>query len=235
MPSSGDPGLYNWNTNRLFDKDYYNAPRYPGKYDGGPPSYYTEGFLSIQNAIAAAFIERLNGSHSLPDIKVKRFPYPSYKEQKQMYLLQFIVPLFVLLSFNYSFSNAVRCVAGMYLFGLYLFVFTCIYLDWYRYVSVEKEKQLREAMKIMGLPSWLHWLSWFVRTMVMLTISVLLIIVLLKIHWFHSPTAILPNSNFLLLGSFFVTYCVCLTTFSFLLSVFFSKAKSAVTASTIVW
>lgn len=167
--------------------------------------------MAIQNAIANAFIKKLNSSNSLPDILVKRFPYPQYKEQIQLHLLQFIAPLLMLLSFNYSFSNTVR------------------------YVSIEKEKQLKEAMKIMGLPSWLHWLSWFTRTMVMLTISVSLIIVLLKLPWFHSQTAVFPNSNSFLLGLFFVTYCICLTSFSFLLSVFFSKAKSAVTAATIAW
>lgn len=41
--------------------------------------------------------------------------------------------------------------------------------------------QLKEAMKIMGLSSRIHYLSWFIRTMTMLTISMVLIDALLTV------------------------------------------------------
>lgn len=50
-----------------------------------------------------------------------------------------------------------------------------------RFIAVEKEKQLKEAMKIMGLPNWLHWTGWFVKSMTFLTISMSVVTVLFKV------------------------------------------------------
>lgn len=116
----------------IYPSDNYNSPRNLANDDGGPPSYYQEGFLAIQNTIASAFISM--SGNQMPEILVKRFPYPPYTSDFQWQLLQYVAPLFILFGFNYSFLNSVR------------------------FVGVEKEKQLKEAMKIMGLPSWLHWL-----------------------------------------------------------------------------
>ncbi len=134
LPSRERPDKYNWKTNNIFPTDDYNSPRHLDLQDGGPPSYHNEGFLSIQNAVARAFIAKNNTTTQMPEVMVKRFPYPAHALNTFLYLLQTIVPLFVLFSFSYSFANAVR------------------------FIAIEKEKQLKEAMKIMGLPSWLHWL-----------------------------------------------------------------------------
>lgn len=50
-----------------------------------------------------------------------------------------------------------------------------------RYITIEKERQLKEAMKIMGLPSWMHWMSWFIRMMVFMVIAISIIVALLKV------------------------------------------------------
>ena len=50
-----------------------------------------------------------------------------------------------------------------------------------RYIAIEKERQLKEAMKIMGLPSWLHWTSWFIRIMVFMIIAMAIIVAMLKV------------------------------------------------------
>ncbi|KAJ6646771.1 Phospholipid-transporting ATPase ABCA3 [Pseudolycoriella hygida] len=210
LPSVNKPHEYNWHTDLLFDGNM-NLPRYLGYEDGGPPSYHDEGFLAIQNAVARAFIS-INGNRTqMPDVLVKRFPYPAYTSNEYWGILQVILPLIFLFSFNFSFSNAVR------------------------FIATEKERQLKEAMKIMGLPNWLHWLSWFLRSMIMLTISVVLIVILLKIPMFKADTAVMTNSNAFLLLMYFVVFSINLTTLSFLVSTFFSTAKSAVTASSIVW
>lgn len=36
-------------------------------------------------------------------------------------------------------------------------------------------------MTIMGLPSWLHWLAWFIKQFSFLLISVVLIVILFKV------------------------------------------------------
>ncbi|XP_037034194.1 ATP-binding cassette sub-family A member 3-like isoform X1 [Bradysia coprophila] len=212
LPSHFRPTNYNWHTNKILPNEEFNLPRHLEYADGGPPSYYNEGFLAIQNAVARAFVsENANSKTQMPDVLVKRFPYPAFTTNFYWNMLQIFLPLCMLLSFNYSFSNAVR------------------------FIAMEKEKQLKEAMKIMGLQSWLHWLSWFLRSMTMLIISVLFIMILIKIPMFGSASAVFSNSNAFLLTTFFLVYCVNLTTLSFFVSTFFSKAKAAVTASSIIW
>lgn len=47
-----------------------------------------------------------------------------------------------------------------------------------RALVAEKESRLREAMRMMGLPSWVNWLAWFIKDFTMLTITVILIVVI---------------------------------------------------------
>lgn len=155
IPSYSRPEDFNWQTNLMFPNDGYTN-RYPSEDDGGPPSYQKEGFLAIQNAIARAYLF-LSSNITMPDILMQRFPAPSHVVNLFATDLQVLMPLFFLMSLNYTFMNTVR------------------------FISVEKEKQLKEAMKIMGLASWMHYLSWFVRSFVMLTISMLFITILLTV------------------------------------------------------
>lgn len=135
--------------------------RYPTELDGGLPSYNKEGFLAIQNAIAVAFIEMHQSGgekQPIPEIRLNRFPFPSYLKNVLLSNISSLVQLFLLISLNYTFMNTVR------------------------FISIEKEKQLKESMKIMGLANWMHYLSWFIRTISMLTISMVLITILLKVN-----------------------------------------------------
>lgn len=50
-----------------------------------------------------------------------------------------------------------------------------------RYITIEKERQLKEAMKIMSLDSWMHWTSWFIRIMVFMVIAMSIVVALLKV------------------------------------------------------
>lgn len=48
-------------------------------------------------------------------------------------------------------------------------------------ITVEKAKQLKEFMKIMGLRNWLHWAAWFVKSFIMLSIPGIVITMFLKV------------------------------------------------------
>lgn len=154
LPSYYRPEDMSWQTNVLFGADGYTI-KYADEDDAGPPSYHKEGFLAIQNAIAKSFVAMNNAT--LPEIQAQRFPTPKHLRNVFASDFQFLMPLFFLMSLNYTFMNTVR------------------------FISIEKEKQLKEAMKIMGLASWMHYLSWFVRTIIMLFISMTLITILLTV------------------------------------------------------
>ena len=48
-------------------------------------------------------------------------------------------------------------------------------------IVFEKEKRLKEVMKIMGLGNGVHWLSWFFDAFLIMTLSVILLVMTLKV------------------------------------------------------
>lgn len=101
-------------------------------------------------------------------------------------------------------------------------------------ITVEKERQLKESMKIMGLPSWLHWTAWFTKIMIFMVISITLMVVLLKIRW-ESDIAVFTHSNGFALWLFLFVYSISVTMFIFMMSVLFSKANTAATIAGLAW
>lgn len=84
----------------------------------------------------------------------------------------------------------------------------------------EKETRMREVMKVMGLHSSVHQLSWVITGItVFLWIAV-------TTAWVANST-FLPASDFSLLLIFFVLFCASLISLAFLLSTFFSNSKLA--------
>lgn len=146
----------NWQTDLLFQSDGFRM-KHPDKSDGGQPSYREEGFLTIQNTIAKTFMAKNNPSIAMPEIQMQRFPTPAHTRNTLLATTAWILPWFFLLSLNYTFMNTVR------------------------FMTIEKEKQLKEAMRIMGLANWMHYLSWFIRSIIMLAITMLLITVLITV------------------------------------------------------
>lgn len=64
------PLYINWHTDKVYPvRDSYRD-RWEFSYDGDIPNYNFEGFLPIQNAIAAAYI-RLNAKQEMPEIWMK--------------------------------------------------------------------------------------------------------------------------------------------------------------------
>jgi len=51
-------------------------------------------------------------------------------------------------------------------------------------IVYEKERRLKEVMKVMGLGNTVHWVSWFITSFVMMIISVLLLVIVLKVPYF---------------------------------------------------
>lgn len=157
------PYIYNWLTNLLFELVGTTGPREPDDNFGGRPFYMQEGFLPIQNAIAQSFITLCCNQNSnckygaSPDVQMQRFPYPPHTTDFLLQSLELFVSFSILLSFMYTCVNTVR------------------------FVTIEKEKQLKGLMIMMGVPNWVLWTSWFLRTMICMTISITIIIGLLKV------------------------------------------------------
>jgi ATP-binding cassette subfamily A (ABC1) protein 3 len=91
-------------------------------------------------------------------------------------------------------------------------------------------------MKIMGLPNWLHWTAWFLKTFVFLLISIVLIIVLLKVSWYpNTEYSVFTYADPTVMLVFLLLYICATITFCFAISVFFSKANTAATVAGLLW
>lgn len=90
----------------------------------------------------------------------------------------------------------------------------------------EKSGKLKELMRVMGLPNWLHWTAWFVKMMCYLIVLSTLIVVMLKLHYMDT-VAIFAISNPFLIWLLLVAYSASITTFTFMMSTFFSSDENA--------
>ncbi|XP_058835896.1 phospholipid-transporting ATPase ABCA3-like isoform X2 [Topomyia yanbarensis] len=203
----------NWRTFLTFPPFQAYGARAVNYSDGGyPANYYAEGFVSVQNAITRALLERKNNSHKLPIVSLQRFPYPPFYNDPLLRGLENLFPVIIMIAFFYSCINTVK------------------------FITLEKERQLKESMKIMGVSGWLHWMAWFVKTLILLSISITLITLLLCVSLTtNTDIAIFEFSNWLLVWIFLFIYSITTITFCFMLSTFFSKANIASGVSGIIW
>lgn len=213
-----NPLFLNWRTDFLFPMFQPGGSRnFKDNHDGIPSGYYIEGFLFVQQFIFKAFMTLKNNLNvdldQVPNINMRRFPYPPFVLDILLQGLQGLVSLFILLSFVYPCINIIK------------------------YITTEKEKQLKEAMKIMGLDSWLHWLAWFTKCFIYMLITVTLMTILLKVRWYgeDNPNSVFTYGSATVLWVFLLIYSITTITFCFMLSVFFSKASTAAAVAGLVW
>ncbi|XP_030379886.1 ATP-binding cassette sub-family A member 3 isoform X2 [Scaptodrosophila lebanonensis] len=215
FPAESRTASYNigltWLTMRLFPIIDLTGPRNPSSDDGGlPVGYLREGFLPVQHALTMAYLRQMSGNATLPEVVMQRYPYPQYISDPLLEGLASIMSLIILLSFIYP----------------------CTYIT--KYITGEKEKQLKEVMKIMGLNNWIHWTAWFVKSFIMLTISAVLIALFLKIQW-TEKVSVLTYADFSVLVVFLIVYVITSICFCFMLATFFSKASTAAAVTGLLW
>uniref|UniRef100_A0A6P4EVB2 ATP-binding cassette sub-family A member 3 n=1 Tax=Drosophila rhopaloa TaxID=1041015 RepID=A0A6P4EVB2_DRORH len=202
-----------WRTANLHLGYDSTGPRNREENDGGVPvGYIREGFLPIQHALTMSWLTLASGiqDNDLPPINVQRFPYRAFSYDQLLSGLRQLLPFVILLSFIYPCSTVTK------------------------YVTTEKELQLKEIMKLIGVHNWLHWMAWFVKSYVLLMVVVVLIMFLMMIKLYYS-VAVLSNSNLIPVLVFLHTYVVASICFCFLLAVMFTKASTAAAVASILW
>ncbi|CAH2037508.1 unnamed protein product, partial [Iphiclides podalirius] len=207
-----------WRTDAVFPLFEMPGPRFPFSWEGGnDPGYVNEMFIALQQVISTELISRLTGEDLRNYIvSFQRYPHPPYVEDLVVEALQLLFPMFMILSFSYTAVNIVRAV------------------------TVEKELQLKESMKIMGLPTWLHWTAWFFKQFLYLMFTTILIVVILKVNWFTNEKgfndyAVFTNTSWSVLFFFIMLYLSCMIFFCFMISGIFSKGSTAALFAGVVW
>ncbi|EHH31333.1 hypothetical protein EGK_12384, partial [Macaca mulatta] len=192
-----------WHTTSLFPLFPNPGPREPTSPDGGEPGYIREGFLAVQHAVDRAIMQYHADAATRQlfqrlTVTIKRFPYPPFIADPFLVAIQYQLPLLLLLSFTYTALTIARAVVQ------------------------EKERRLKEYMRMMGLSSWLHWSAWFLLFFLFLLIAASFMTLLFCVK-VKPDVAVLSRSDPSLVLAFLLCFAISTISFSFMVSTFFSK------------
>uniref|UniRef100_A0AAZ3PIM6 ABC transporter domain-containing protein n=1 Tax=Oncorhynchus tshawytscha TaxID=74940 RepID=A0AAZ3PIM6_ONCTS len=160
---------FDWHTLNLFPLFQLPGPREQYDLQGGTPGYFREGFLAVQHAVNKAIMRSYNSTGaawllSHTRVVLRRFPFPPFIYDVFILAIQNQLPLLLVLSLTYTSLNIVRAVVQ------------------------EKERKLKEYMRMMGLSNWLHWTAWFLMFFLFLAISMFFVTLLfcIKVSFLHN-------------------------------------------------
>eukprot|EP01147_Barroeca_monosierra_P008644 gene8644-1051_t len=176
---------------------------------GSSPGYVAYGFTQAQHAINLAIAESVDPSgiaiDTLLNVKLQRMPYPKYLQDGFLYAIKFGLPLLLMIALLFTALTIVRNIVH------------------------EKEKRLKESMKMMGLKNWTHWLAWFIQAFTFLAVSMTVIAFLCK------GGKVLEHSDPTVIWVYLLAFALASVNLCFLVSAFFSKASTGAAAGGIIW
>ncbi|KAI8797159.1 ATP-binding cassette sub-family A member 3 [Biomphalaria glabrata] len=195
-----------WSTNFMFPPYQIVGPREKGNNCNGDPGYAREGFLALQHAVDDALLKELLSDEQWQhyenvDIHLNRHPYPPYKEDNYVLVLQQQFPLVIMLSLLVNVLGIVRDIV------------------------LEKERKLKESMKMMGINNWLHWVAWFTKHFLFLFISIVIMTIFYCVELDSEKGAVIAETNPFIVFLYLLCYCIATITFCFAVCVFFARAN----------
>lgn len=168
--------------------------------------YYQMGFIWIQDIIERAIIDTFVGRDVIePGSYLTQFPYPCYLYDKFLFIVQHVMPLLLTISWVYTVAMLVQSIV------------------------YEKEQRLKEVMKMMGLNNSVHWLAWFITVFFQTTITMGSLTIIL------CQGKVLAYSNPWILFLLLEIFAMATISFSFLISVWYSKARLAAACAGIIY
>lgn len=171
----------------------------------GCNSYFLYGFIFIQDMLEKAIVEVKTNTTQKFGVITQMTPYPCYVNDKFVVAISRTLPMFMVLAWIYTVSMMVKDIV------------------------YEKEKRLKEFMRVMGLSNGIHWFTWFLTSFSIMFIVTVLLCLVIK---FGKVTT---YSDFSVLVVFFACFTVATITQCFLISVFFNKANLAAVTAGIIY
>jgi ATP-binding cassette subfamily A (ABC1) protein 1 len=182
-------------TDAIIDRTWFPDPRTNPLFDLKP---VISGQVYLMDILEKAVIKLHAGeAYQSTGTWIKQFPSPCYREDRFLYAISRTIPLFMVLAWLFSVGMIVKSIV------------------------YEKETRLKEVMKVMGLGNTIHWISWFITTLVVLFIAAIMLAALLKFG------TVLGRSDFGVILFMFISFIFPTITFCFLVSTFFSNANLA--------
>ncbi|XP_051020674.1 ATP-binding cassette sub-family A member 13 [Acomys russatus] len=159
---------------------------------------YNYIFVPLQDMIERAIIAVQTGQEALePTTQAQAAPYPCHTSDLFLNNVGFFFPLIMMLTWMVSVASMVRKLV------------------------YEREIQIEEYMRMMGLHPAIHFLSWFLENMATLALSSAALAAILKI------SGIFMHSDAFIIFLFLLDFGVSAVMLSYFLSVFFNQANTA--------
>ncbi|XP_006514769.2 ATP-binding cassette sub-family A member 13 isoform X1 [Mus musculus] len=159
---------------------------------------YNYIFVPLQDMIERAIIVVQTGQESLePTTQAQAAPYPCHTSDLFLNNVGFFFPLIMMLTWMVAVASMVRKLV------------------------YEREIQIEEYMRMMGLHPTIHFLSWFLENMATLALSSAALAVILKM------SGIFMHSDAFIIFLYLLDFGVSAVMMSYFLSVFFNQANTA--------
>ncbi|XP_034521233.1 ATP-binding cassette sub-family A member 13 isoform X3 [Ailuropoda melanoleuca] len=167
---------------------------------------YNYIFVPLQDMIERAIISVQTGKEAVePAAQTQAIPYPCHTRDLFLNNVGFFFPLIMMLMWMVSVASMVRKLV------------------------YEREIQIEEYMRTMGVHPTVFFLAWFLENMAMLALSSAALAVILK------ASGIFAHSNACLIFLFLLDFAVSVVMLSYFLSAFFSRANTAALCTSLVY
>nr|KAG5699338.1 hypothetical protein BaRGS_004275 [Batillaria attramentaria] len=169
-----------------------------------PFVYYNQSFIYTQRIIDEALIRQWAPSAAqnlgVDKWALQRIPFPPYINDAMTQVLQQNFPVILMLSF----------------------ILSVIIMS--KNIVQEKELQLKESMKLMGLSAAAHWTAWFVQFFIYLVVVCIIYTLFMSIG-VGGKQAVLVFSDPSVVLVFLLLYSVCIISYCFFVSTLVNKAN----------
>uniref|UniRef100_A0A8C7BTF0 ABC transporter domain-containing protein n=1 Tax=Neovison vison TaxID=452646 RepID=A0A8C7BTF0_NEOVI len=167
---------------------------------------YNYIFVPLQDMIERAIILVHTGQEDVePAVQAQAMPYPCHTRDLFLNNVGFFFPLIMMLTWMVSVSSMVRKLV------------------------YEREIQIEEYTRMMGVHPTVFFLAWFLENMAVLALSSVALAVILK------ASGIFAHSNACIIFLFLLDFGVSVVMLSYFLSVFFSRANTAALCTSLVY
>ncbi|XP_045350209.1 ATP-binding cassette sub-family A member 13 [Leopardus geoffroyi] len=167
---------------------------------------YNYIFVPLQDMIERAIISVQTGQEAEePATQTQAMPYPCHTRDLFLNNVGFFFPLIMMLTWMVSVASMVRKLV------------------------YEREIQIEEYVRMMGVHPTIFFLAWFLENMAMLAVSSAALAVVLKV------SGIFAHSNACIIFLFLLDFAVSVVMLSYFLSTFFSQANTAALCTSLVY
>lgn len=159
--------------------------------------------MYVQDMFERALMEEIAGEQIVaPGVYLQQMPSPCYSNSR---FVLYMLPLAMLFAWLLPVAMTTKVVVR------------------------EKERRVKEFVKMMGVSEGLLRLSWFLHSLVVSLVTMAIITLLLKVF------KLLPKTDWLILFLFLTLYAVVMLSYSFLVSAFFNNANLAASVSALIY